>query len=360
MEEFVRESIGAEKKEEDGDAQSLGKTEEDDSGTDGPLGEESTKEKNDRLAEGEEAKDDKKEEAKKGDEEKKDEAKKEGDEGEEAKKDGEEEKVADEEKKKDPIPYERFEEVNTKLKTTEAEMERIKPIAEHHEKIVEYCDKYNITPDQFSKVLEIQALLNTNPEEALKRILPIVEQVQGFTGDKLPQDIQKEVDEGTLTLNRARELASLRAKQQFGTNRFDQYQRKQQSEQQANLQQGMTAAMQSWTSAKQGSNPDFKPKVNDADPDGVYEFVTDRFVSLMNKRDKNQNFENLVRTPQELTALLEKAYGQVVRSLAPLKKPATRPVLNSREGGKSGGKTFRIEDAKSMKEVVVAAAEGRI
>src|SRR6266704_2912552 len=106
------------------------------------------------------------------------------------------EQATEAEPEKGPIPYERFEEVNTKYQQANEELERVKPLAEHHQKIVEYCTANNITQEQFSNLLEIQRLLNTEPEKALAKILPIVEAVQGFVGDRLPPDLQTKVDTG--------------------------------------------------------------------------------------------------------------------------------------------------------------------
>ena len=255
---------------------------------------------------------------------------------------------------KGPVPYERFEEVNTKYRNLETEAIQLRDYAKHHQGIIDYCSKYNITNDQFGKVLEIQGLINTNPAEALKRIMPIVEAIQGFTGDKLPPDLQSRVDKGTLELPDAREIASLRAQAQFGTNRFDQYQKKMEEDRQSALTNSLASANIEWTNAKKKADPDFKPKANDNLPDGKYEMVYNKMTALIGEQ-KNGQFVNVIKTPADMTALLERAYQSVDASLAPFRsRPATRKPLI--QNGSSINRAKNEEDAKTMREEVGIAA----
>lgn len=291
----------------------------------------------------------------------------EGEEGDKKKKDGEkeeqetteeEEEAATESKEepKGPVPYERFEEVNNKYKVTVEEFEKVKPIAEAHNKIVEYCNANNITQDQFAQVLEIQALLNSDPQKALEKILPIVEAVQGFTGDKLPSDLQSKVDTGKIELADAREIARLRAERQFGTNRFQQYQQIQQQRAQREFQDRQVSAINAWTASKQKSDPDFKPRATKEAPKGRFEFVYDAVQALLAERDANGQLVHQIKTPQDVPAILEQAYQEVVRSLAPMhRKPATKKQL-SHNGSTSRNTEVKIENAKSMKEAIQIAA----
>jgi len=337
MEEFVKERLGSELNlsPPEGDSEETEKKEEEEKSGAQELGETEKAEKAEKgeKKEGEEEKVEKEEE-----EDKK-----------------EEEKVEEEVEKKDPVPYERFEEVNKKYKETNEELEKFKPIVESHNKILEYCNQWGIDQDQFGKLLHVQRLINTDPQEALKLINPIVEQLQGFVGDKLPPDLQKKVDGGSINLEDARELARLRAQSQFGTNRFQQYQQAQIQRQHQQQQSEMANAATSWTDAKVKSDPDFKPKKSEAELDGKYEMVYDKFQSLAGQRDQQGNLVNPINSPTQAVALLERAYQSVSKSLAPFtKKPATKkPLTHNGSGTHNASRNF--EEAKTMKEAIQMA-----
>ena len=263
-----------------------------------------------------------------------------------------------EEKDKGPVPYERFEEVNNKYKVTVEEYEKVKPLAESHQQIQSYCEQWGITQDQFRNLLDIQRLLNTEPEKALAKILPIVESVQGFTGDRLPPDLQKEVDQAQITLERAREVAKLRAQTQFGGQRFQQYQQIQLERQQQQFMNQQVKAVNQWVAAKAKGDPDFKPRKDANSPRGRFEFVYDAMQSMLAERDAQGQLVNVMRTPEDAPKLLEKAYQEVMKGLAPLtKRPATRKTL-SQNGSTSRNTEVNIENAKTMGEAIRLAAAG--
>lgn len=262
----------------------------------------------------------------------------------------------DKKEEKGPVPYERFEEVNNRYKVTVEEYERVKPLAEAHAQIQQYCEQYGITPDQFRTLLEVQRALNTNPEEGLKKLLPIVEQLQGFTGDKLPPDLQSKVDTGKMELSDAREFAKLRAQNTFGGQRFQQYQQIQAQRQQQEFQRAQVSAINSWVQGKAKVDPDFKPRADENAPRGRYEFVYDAVQSMLAERDANGQLRHVIKSPDDVPKLLEKAYQEVVKGLAPLnKKPATRKAL-TQNGSTSHNTEVKIENARSMKEAIQIAA----
>src|SRR6266705_5938999 len=263
-----------------------------------------------------------------------------------------EEAPTEAEPEKGPIPYERFEEVNTKYQQANEELERVKPLAEHHQKIVEYCTANNITQEQFSNLLEIQRLLNTEPEKALAKILPIVEAVQGFVGDRLPPDLQTKVDTGKIELEDARELAKSRAKIQFGATRYEQYQRIQQQREQATFQQQLVNSATAWVDAKRKANPDFAPKAKADLPDGLYEQTYDRFEAQLYRRNANGEPANPIRTAADIAALMERSYGDTLKAREALvKKPTIKQGLShTRSGQVNNAKSY--EEAKTLREAI--------
>ena len=269
---------------------------------------------------------------------------------------GEEE--GDEQQAQEPVPYERFNEVNEKYKRLEQQSNDNEPSVKAHTAIVQYCNQNNITQEQFSQALEVQALLNSNPTEALKRLLPIVESLQGFVGDRLPKDLQERVDAGNIELADAKELAQLRAQVQFGKGSIEQIQRNQQERHQAEQQRAMTTAVDGWTQSKFKNDPDFRVKSKADMPDGKYEMVYAKFAALLHQTDRSGKFVNPVVTPQEMTSLLERAYTEVNKSFSSFtRKPATRrPLMHN--GSSRTTSTKNIEDAKTMGDAIRMAVNG--
>ncbi len=283
----------------------------------------------------------------------------------EKKKEGEteeKEETQSEEKveEKGPVPYERFEEVNTRVKELDRQVQEVAPALQAYDRINNFCVENAITSEQFEKALRLQALLNSDPEKALQELGPIVNSLQGFVGDKLPSDLQAKVDEGKMELPDAKEMARLRARQQFGEQKTKHDQSRFEAERSRENQRQMMQSLQTWESSKRGSDPDYKPKAGDKMDDGKFELTKDKYLSLLNQIDARGQFVNPVRTPQDIVALMEKAYtwasGMTKRMGI---KPATRKTLTS-NGSSTNSNKRTIETAKTMAEAMRIAAGDRI
>lgn len=267
------------------------------------------------------------------------------------------EKVVEEEK--GPIPYERFQELVSERDNIKREYESAQPKITNYDNIVKHCAQHNITPEQFHEVMNVQALLNTDPAKALEKLLPIVEQLQQFTGMKVPADLQKEVDDGTISLERAKEIASLRAKSTFGEkkNLFDR--QAQERVQWESYQKEVKNSMATWESTKRGSDPDYKPKAKEGDLDGKWELTRDKFLAMLNQVDERGQPVYPVRTAQEGVELMERAYKQVSEFFTKRfngSKTVTKKVISSNGSpGNVGKKT--IEQADSLAEVIEMTME---
>ena len=302
--------------------------------------------------------------------EKVDETKKEGEKDDDKKKDEKDEKVddkkdekADEEKEEKveelpegkPVPYDRFQEVNREKTELRQQIEQYKPALENYDNIRKFCHQNQITPDQYEKALQVQALLNTNPEEALKHLLPIVESLQGFVGNKLPEDLQKEVDAGDLKVERAREIAKLRAQTTFKENLSKQREETQQKMAEQQAISATTKAAGDWERQRRATDPDYKPKANEAAPDGLWEDVHDKFSALLHQQDAQGNYVNPVHSPQQMVALQERAYKLVkdkwTTRMSP-RKPLTKSRLSSNGEGTRGKEDKSVENAPTMADAI--------
>lgn len=329
-------------------------------GEKGPLGEkdEETKEV---LGEKDEKKEEKVDEKDEKVEEKKDEKEEKGEKEEEKvdeKKDEEKEEEIVEGK---PVPYDRFQEVVKERTEFKQRFEQVQPVVDNYNRITEFCKQNTITPDQFEKAMRVQALLNTNPTEALKELTPIVEALQGFVGSKLPEDLQKKVDDGKLEVDDAREMAKLRAQVNYRETMAKRNNEFAQQSAQERAVAAVTQAAAEWERQKLTTDPDYKKKSSEEAPDGLYEDVRDKFAALLNQRDSAGNFLNPVHSAQEMVALQERAYKAVkdkwTSRLSP-KRPATRRSISS-NGSETHHEERTIEGAKTMKDAIAIRLKER-
>ncbi len=274
--------------------------------------------------------------------------------------DDKKEDVVDEENtekadEKGPVPYERFQEVVAKRNEIETKLKEYEPLAAQHQRIVEYCGQNSITQEQFSQGLEIIALMNTDPAKALEKLAPLYNELQGFVGNKLPEDLQKDVDAGDLPLTRAKEIAQLRAQSKFGENRSKQTAEQAKARQEREFQSALTSAATTWDSAKRTSDPDYKPKAKEDAPDGKWELTRDKFLALLHQQNMQGQFTNPVSTPQQMSQLLERAYQQVNETFSGLLK-GRKPTKVLTRTGSSTTLPKSPAQAKSMEEAMSIAA----
>lgn len=299
-----------------GDVQSPDKTGKDDDSADDGLGADD--------GETDKAGDDKKTVA--GDEKKDDKAKKDSEVA--AKKVEDPKPLTEDEIAKLPFhKHERFQQLVRERRDAVETVEKTKPLVQQAEQLNTFCRSNNVTPGQLKEALEFVALLNSDPAKAAKQLEPVMQQLQQFTGDRLPTDLATEVDEGKLTPERAKEIAHYRSSTTFNSQRTEQ-QRQQQ------FVQSVMQAGEDWQRAKRVSDPDFESK---------FELINDRFNRLLAATE--------VKSVADVTALLEKAHGQIT---AETKKftpaPARRRNLSS-----NGSSSTARQEPKSFEEAVMAA-----
>ncbi len=224
----------------------------------------------------------------------------------------------------------RFQEVIKERATFKQKSEELTPFAERARLIDGYCQKHGISGEEFNSVMELTALTHANPAEALKALKTYVETLEVSLGNKLPDDLQKEVDDGALSLERAKELTNARIKNQGLEHTSKRTEAQVAQERQASI----TNAVNSWDSQKRAS---------DAAYDKKYPFIEKAFIAACSM--------NPPRTPQEAVLLAEKVYAEVNTSLSPfVPKPPARKVL--KPNGSVTKATIEIKPGMSLKEAL--------
>lgn len=257
-------------------------------------------------------------------------------------------------KEGEPVPYERFKEVNEKAKQYEQTLKASESQVKGYRNITGFCERNNITPQQFHETMEIVAALNSGDfEKVTPYIKKLYEQCQAYTGESLPADIAEKVDRG-LDLETARAWAKDRAKaaliERRGQKTVEQIERDRMEE----FKRQTSEATDTWVASKAVSDPDFK--------EGSVKFdeVLDRYGTLVNQKDSEGNFVNPLKTSQSVVTLLERAYKDVSERAKKRNggRPLTKKPLPSGQSSRVSTKV-RFEDAKTLSEAVTIGMKDR-
>jgi len=218
---------------------------------------------------------------------------------------------------KKPVPYERFKDVIAKKNDAVKQLETSKPLIERATQIQQFMQKSQLIDTDLNIALEVAALIKSNPQEGVKKLEELKQQLLLQTGDRLPDDLQNELNEGLITEQAAKREAKLRAQLEQGK----QQEITQAEQKTVQLRNSLTSEVNNWTQQTQAKDPDFKPKAAPADPDGKYEFVFSRFLQLWQTVP--------VKTIAEAVGLADRAYNEVngfVTRVQPKPRQMKRPV----------------------------------
>jgi len=218
---------------------------------------------------------------------------------------------------KKPVPYERFKDVIAKKNDAVKQLETSKPLIERATQIQQFMQKSQLIDTDLNTALEVVALIKSNPQEGVKKLEELKQQLLLQTGDRLPDDLQNELNEGLITEQAAKREAKLRAQLEQGK----QQEITQAEQKTVQLRNSLTSEVNNWTQQTQAKDPDFKPKAAPADPDGKYEFVFSRFLQLWQTVP--------VKTIAEAVGLADRAYNEVngfVTRVQPEPRQMKRPV----------------------------------
>lgn len=207
--------------------------------------------------------------------------------------------------------HKRFQDLIVEKNSVKQEFESVKPLVEQAKATNELMRQYNITPQEHQADLQFRVALRQDPAAAFRMMKPLYDQLAQFVGEVLPADLQSEVASATLSPERAREIASARAQQQYQSWR-------QQSTQQGQQQQNgelVSTSISSWIGMKQTIDADLK-----------------QGTPLWELTDKNIRSAPPFRTAQEALQGCEKAYNDAKTFLNQFKKSqAVKPPLRSRQ-----------------------------
>lgn len=181
----------------------------------------------------------------------------------------------------------RFQELNGKVKEYE-------PIVQQFQQQKTWQQQNGITDAELGEAHAFVQALKRDPAAAHKMLMPLVEKLNEYVGEKLPVELQADVDAGKLTVEYAKELARTRSN---AGNSQRQLQLTTEQQTAKARQDGLDA----WVNSKKGSDMEFEKK---------FPLVNSQFLLLWAQKPQ--------ATPQEVVAFAEQAYTQVQEQLKPL------------------------------------------
>lgn len=175
--------------------------------------------------------------------------------------------------------------------------------------ISDYMTESNLTPEEVNQGFIIMAAIRNDPAKALRMLTDTVGNLRKITGDELPEEVSKLVDDGEMSEAAARDLSRTRAELARQQSRHQEEASHRQRQSQADSHQQIIGAVEGWEQQIATRDPDYQAK---------------RSLVLQNIR--LANLESPAANAREALAIAEAAYAkatETVRSFQP-KRVATR------------------------------------
>lgn len=266
-----------------------------------------------------------------------------------------EEQEEDEDGKKLPPfhKHPRWQEMVRERNQLREQVDEFKQGAEEYRKIESFMQENELSAQEVARAMQTVALMRNDPSRAREILAQELETLDRAVGEKLPDDLQREVEDGYMTEERAKELARLRNEQSRTAQQAEQERRRaqeaqQQAEQQRRQQAGQQAlqqqqeAVRSWEQSIKSRDPDFE-RIQPL----VY-----KELRWMVREGMDQG--RAPRTPDEAVKLAERAYSNVKEQLRRVQpRQQTQPGPTSKVSGGSAGSGAQPQ---SMQDAVIRAA----
>jgi hypothetical protein len=193
-------------------------------------------------------------------------------------------------------------------------LRQYEPDAQQWGNVREFMQHNNLSDQDVLDGFRMMALLRTDPLQGRAAMAQYLAEVDAALGLRLPDDLLEDVESGYISEERAVELAQMRARTQgFEAQALAQNQlaeRTQAEQAQQAISQRMTSAAEAWEASRRSRDPDFEAKAD---------LIADRMRSIA-QAERLQP-----RTPEDITALLDRAHADVTTHLKRF-VPATRPI----------------------------------
>ncbi len=238
----------------------------------------------------------------------------------------------------------RFKQVRAQVDRLKEQVAAVQPDAEQYQKLQTFMASNELDARSAANALRIAALVQgaingrVDPASVLSELSHWADQLKGLSGDMLPDDVRKRLDDGVIDDDTAKEIARLRASQVTRQRREQLDQRALTTEATQSRAQHIYGAVQAWESAIRARDPDYARKA--------------KLVESVAKSLRLERYgQGLPPDAQTAQALAQEAYDQVTRELAAA-LPAPAAVRTPLNGAASPKSTVRTEPKSSLEAAI--------
>lgn len=204
-----------------------------------------------------------------------------------------------------PKTRKRIEGLLEERKNLSQQVEQYKQSDEQLQHLRSFVQEAGLSGAEVDQTFEIARLIKQDPTRALEQLRPIVDNLQAFAGERLPEDLQREVNSGTISEERAKELASTRNSQQFERQRAEERERREQEQRQQQQRQARQEqvgnAVSQWETDWSNNDPDYSSK---------QPFVKDRIVAKMQGKPP-RNADEAVKLAEDARKEIDKEFKRL-------------------------------------------------
>ena len=217
------------------------------------------------------------------------------------------------------------------------ELKDLRPKAQMADQLQGFMHEAGLSTQEVNAGFELMRLMKHDPAQALQQLQPYLENLQQATGDKLPQDLQQDVEDGYVSEERAKEIARLRANEGRYRQQSEAQRRQAEEAQFERYTADLSNAVSDWERQWQQSDPDYARKAPR---------VQERLELKMLKGGVPSNTQEAIRLAEETRKEVERELAQ----FTPKRRPST-PVTGQ-------GSVASRPEPSSMQEAMKMAARG--
>ena len=237
-----------------------------------------------------------------------------------------------------PETRRRFEHLLGQRDEARATLNNLAPEIEQHRQLQGYLREHQLAAEDVNALLGVGASLRKGDYQAfLNGVMPYVQAAQEALGVRLAPDMQRQVDDGLITEETAREVTRTRFRANQAEDRVRQETTTRAQEDQNRALTEVRTAVETWENGVKGRDPDYSLKA----------VAVRRFSqALMQER-------GAPRTPAQAVALVEEAYRDATDAFAKA-RPSPRPTRVA-PSGINGTSHGAASEPGSMKEAALMA-----
>ena len=193
-----------------------------------------------------------------------------------------------------------------------------------YRKITSFMERSGLSADEAANGLNIMALAKLDPVAAWKELKPFVQSVLIAAGEVLPDDLDKRVKAGELTVDVAKEMSRLRAGEKSRSFREQFQQERGVQQKQVELGRALKDTAATWEADRKLKDPNFNAKLPRIQEKIAFLHAT----------------EGMPTTVEGVKDQLKRVYEAVNKELAPVVAPVrqqARPAIQPVRGGTVAG-----------------------